>query len=69
MRTNERQCTAVKTVKTASFYRERFTLGEFFFKGGSVDQNFHFFTKMAGNFYLSIPEVALHHAYAHMSSG
>ena len=50
MRTNVRQCTAVKRVKTASFWDEPFTLGEFFFKGGSVGQNFNFFTEMAGEF-------------------
>ena len=45
MRTNVRQCTAVKRVKTASFYRERFRLGKFFFKGGVGRPKFSLFHK------------------------
>ena len=46
MRRSMRQYTTVRTVKTACLYVEQFMLGEFFLNGWSVDQNFHFFTKV-----------------------
>jgi hypothetical protein len=45
MRRNIRQCTVVILVKTASFDRQRLTLGEFFFGMGVDGPKFSFFHK------------------------